>query len=90
MEAKRGELLSKQSGSSLEIEELKKYLSLMEKTHSLLIEFMATIKEGELGEREGDKIKSLLKEMESSVCQIGHTAQHIVNIANKNQKKHSE
>ena len=65
--SKKGEPLSRQSEGSLEIEKLRKYLSLMEKTHSLLTEFMATIKEGQLGEREGDKVKSLLKDMENSV-----------------------
>lgn len=87
---KKGEPLSRQPESSLEIEKLRKYLSLMEKKHFLLTEFMATIKEGQLGEREGDKIKNLLENMESSVSQIGHTAQHIINIANKNQKKRSK
>lgn len=42
------------SESRLEIEKLKKYLSLMEKTYFLLSEFMATvIKKEQLEEREG-------------------------------------
>lgn len=88
--SEKGERPLRPPESSLEIEKLKKYLSLMEKTHSLLSEFMATIKEGQLEERGGDKIKNLLGGMERNVSQIGCTAQHILDIANKNQKEPSD
>lgn len=89
--SEKGERLLKASEGSLEIEKLEKYLSLMEKTHSLLSEFMVTIvREGGLDENERDKAKNLLKCMKSSVSQIGSTAQHILDIANKNQKVRSD
>ena len=72
--SEKGERPLRPPESSLEIEKLKKCLSLMEKAHSLLSEFMPTIKKEQLEEREGDKITNLLEDMESSVSQIGRTS----------------
>ncbi len=87
-EKRRGPL--KSFDSSLENEKLKQHVSLMEKAYFLLSELMTTvIKEGQLDGSAGEEIKNLLEGIERSVSQIGRTAQHILDIASKNQKVRS-